>query len=81
MFEEKKIMPDMNQDIVQEQKKPEYSWHSLSQVLWGVEKNSRQLEFKFKIRPMKPEVITGSEGMVKMHFKNVERAKEGEGLG
>ena len=50
-----------------------YSRHSLPQILLGVEKNSRQPEFELRIWPSKSEVITGSQGMVKTHFKNVER--------
>ena len=35
----------------------------------GMEKNPRQPEFKLKVRLWKPEVITGSQGMVKMNVK------------
>ena len=46
-----------------------YSRHLLSRILLGVEKNSRQPEFELKIRPSKPEVIIGSQGMVKNTFQ------------
>ena len=46
-----------------------YSQHSLSRILWGVEKNLGQPEFELKIRLSKPEVITGSLGMIKMNVK------------
>ena len=46
-----------------------YSRHSLSRILRGVEKNSRQPEFELKIRLWKPEVITESRDMVKMNVK------------
>ena len=46
-----------------------YSRHSLSRILRDVEKNSRQPEFELKNRQSKPEVITGSQGMVKNTFK------------
>ena len=45
-----------------------YSRHS-SRILRGVEKNSRQPEFELKMRPSKPEDITGSQGMVKNTFQ------------
>ena len=46
-----------------------YNQHSLSRILRGMEKNSRQPEFELKIGLWKPEVITGSQGMVKMNMK------------
>ena len=46
-----------------------YSLHSLSRILRGMEKNSRQPEFELKIRLWKPKIITGSQGMVKMNVK------------
>ena len=47
----------------------QYSRHSLSRILRGVEKNSRQPEFELKIPQWNLEVITGSQGMVKMNVK------------
>ena len=49
-----------------------YSRHS-SQILWDVEKNSRQPEFELKNRQLKQEVITRSQGTVKNTFQ--ERGK------
>ena len=46
-----------------------YSRHSLSRILRGMEKNTRQPEFELKIQLWKPEVITGCQGMVKMKVK------------
>ena len=50
-----------------------YSRHSLSRILRDLEKNSRQPELELKNRQLKPEVITGSQGMVKITFQ--ERGK------
>ena len=41
----------------------------MSQILWDLEKNSRQPEFELKNWQSIPEVITRSQGMVESTFQ------------
>ena len=71
LIEDKRLKKGHNSE---KKKKKKSSRHSLSGILQGKEKKSRQLVFELNICLSKPEVITGSRGMVKTHFKNMEKA-------